>query len=211
MASLVLEPAGALSAEQLARVRVIYEDAFGSHLRVPFAELTRAGDVDRTFVALDGPAAVGFAALRRLGSVRWSFLRYFAVAGERRGQGTGRQVWRLLQRSLALEAWPVRTVFEVEDPDDAADDDAERLIRRRRVGFWAACGARPLPAPGYVLPDVTGAGVTEPMLLMAATPEQPPPVRGEQLKSLVLAIYTERYGLLPDSPLVSRALASIVA
>ena len=105
MASLVLEPAGALSAEQLARVRVIYEDAFGSHLRVPFAELTRAGDVDRTFVALEGPAAVGFAALRRLGSVRWSYLRYFAVA----------------------------------------------------------------------------------------------------------AIYTERYGLLPDSPLVSRALASIVA
>src|SRR6266487_1758141 len=100
MASLVLEPVGALSEEQLARVRVIYEDAR-----------------------------------------------------------------------------PVRTVFEVEDPDDAADDDAERLIRPRRVGFWAACGAQPLPAPGYVLPDVKSAGVTEPMLLMAATPEQAPPVR----------------------------------
>src|SRR6266699_3135293 len=85
MASLVLEPAGALSEAQLARVRVIYEDAFGSHLRVPFAELTRAGDVDRTFVALDGPAAVGFAALRRLGSVRWSFLRYFAGSRDLHG------------------------------------------------------------------------------------------------------------------------------
>jgi hypothetical protein len=29
------------------------------------------------------------------------------------------------------------------------------------------------------------------------------------LRSLVLAIYTDRYGMAPDDPLVARALASI--
>jgi len=35
-----------------------------------------------------------------LGSVQWSFLRYFAIAGERRSKGLGRQFWQLLARSL---------------------------------------------------------------------------------------------------------------
>jgi len=51
-----------------------------------------------------------------LGSVQWSFLRYFAIAGERRSKGLGRQFWHLLARSLEEESWPVRIVFEVEDP-----------------------------------------------------------------------------------------------
>ena len=45
------------------------------------------------------------------------------------------------------------------------------------------------------------------MLLMAASS----PVDGGQLRQLVLAIYTDRYGLPPTDPLVRRALASIAA
>ena len=207
MAGFVVESIDALSAEQVIRVQVIYEDAFSPDLRVPFSELTEPGNVDRTFVALHGSEPVGFAALRLLGSVQWSFLRYFAIARERRSQGAGRQFWQLLNQSLRTEAWPTRIVFEVEDPDEAADDDAERVIRQRRIDFWTVCGARRLPARGYVLPDYTGSGNTEPMLLMAGPLETTLLVGGDQLRSLILAIYTDRYGLLPSDPLVLRALA----
>lgn len=209
MTSLAVSPVAALDDGQLARVRAIYEEAFSPELRVPFADLTQAGDVDQTLVALDGAQAVGFAALRLLTSVQWSFLRYFAVARPRRSQGAGRLFWQLLKPSLSAGGWPGRVVFEVEDPDDAAGDGAERVIRERRISFWMRCGAGVLAAPGYVLPDYTGSGMTEPMLLMAGDTDAAPALAGDELRRLVLAIYTDRYGLAADHPLVAGTLASI--
>jgi GNAT superfamily N-acetyltransferase len=209
VAGLLVKPVDALSDDQLAQVRVIYEGAFSRDLRVPFSDLIQSGPVDRTFVAIEGDAPAGFAALRLLGSAGWSFLRYFAVARERRSQGLGQQFWPLLRESLRADGWPARVIFEVEDPGDAAADETERAIRERRIGFWTACGARLLPASQYVLPDYTSSGTTEPMLLMAAASVEEPAVRGDQLRKLVLAIYTDRYGMAADDPLVARALAAI--
>jgi len=209
MAGLVVRPVGTLSKQQLAGVQAIYEGAFSPDLRVPFSELTQQNKTDHTLVALEGTAPVGFAALRRLGSVEWSFLRYFAIAAERRSQGIGRWFWQILHESLQGQAWPTCVIFEVEDPGDAAGDELERVIRERRISFWTTCGACLLPASGYVLPDYTASGTTEPMLLMAATPAGVPAVHGEQLQKLVLAIYTDRYGMAQDDPLVASALAAI--
>jgi hypothetical protein len=212
MADLVVVPVHELNGGQLARVRAIYEGAFSPDLRVPFGELTQAGDVDQTFAAMEGEVPAGLAALRLLGSAGWSFLRYFAISKERQGQGLGGQFWPLLNLSLREHAWPASVIFEVEDPGEASIDAVQRVIRERRISFWTACGARLLPAPGYVLPDYTGSGTTEPMLLMASVPAAGPPVpQGGQLRGLVLAIYTDRYGLTADDPLVSEALASIRA
>jgi hypothetical protein len=209
MGRLVVLPVSALSKEQLSQVRVIYDEAFAPGLRVPFAELIEAGHADQMFVAADGAAPVAFASLRLLGSAQWSFLRYFAVASGRRSQGLGHQFWQLLQAPVTAAGWPGRIVFEVEDPDEAADDEPECLLRRRRIDFWTSCGARPLAVPGYVLPDYTGCGMTEPVLLMASAPGPAPACTGDVLRSLVLAIYTERYGLAVNDPLVTQALASI--
>src|SRR5262245_30477745 len=98
MADLAVKAVDALSKEQLAQARAIYEAAFSPDLRVPFSDLTRPGDVDQTFVALQGELPAGIAALRLLGSVRWSFLRYFAITAERRSQGLGGQFWQLLRQ-----------------------------------------------------------------------------------------------------------------
>ena len=209
MADLAVESIDALDDELLGRVRKIYEDAFRVELRVPFSELTRQGDADQAFVALECKTPAGFAALRLLSSVEWSFLRYFAVGAERRSQGLGRQFWQLLQLALRRESWPSCIVFEVEDPSEPDAPEAERVIRERRIAFWTACGARLLPVPGYVLPDYTASGTTEPMLLMAATPASGRPPQGDGIRRLVLAIYADRYGMAPDDPLVSRALASV--
>jgi hypothetical protein len=209
MPPVTVTPVGALSDDQLARVRRIYEGAFREDLRVPFGELTRTGHADLTFAAIAGTVPAGVAAFRLLGSAGWTFLRYFAIAGELRSQGLGREFWQLLHGALRTLAWPARIVFEVEGPGESAGDAAERDIRERRIRFWTACGARLLPAPGYVTPDYTGSGMTEPMLLMAASPAASPSVAGDRLRRLVLAIYTDRYGMAPDDLLVSRALASI--
>jgi len=190
-------PAGALDAGQLAAVRAIYAESFPPELRVPFAELDDgAAAGGGLVVALDGDAAAGFASLRRLDGAM--FVRYFAVAAARRRQGAGRQLWQLLPG--AVPGWPDQVVLEVEDP---AHDPAEQLVRRGRIAFWRSCGLGLLPVPGYVMPDLTGAG-PEPMLLMAA-----PPCAGAELRRLVRAVYAGRYGLSAADPLVGRALASV--
>jgi hypothetical protein len=71
VAELIVNPTDALNDEQLARVQVIYERAFSRELRVPFGELARSGLADLAFVAMEGTAPVGFAALRLLSSVEW--------------------------------------------------------------------------------------------------------------------------------------------
>lgn len=204
MTALTAAPAPELSAVQLERVAAIYADSFSDDLRVPFTELSQPADVNRLLVALARTAPVGFAAVRLLRSVGWTFLRYFAIDRARRSQGYGGEYWRILRAALAAGDWPARVVFEVEDPAEAADDAAECLLRRRRIAFWTAAGAHLLPVPGYVMPDYTGAG-TEPVLLMAGAEVGP----AARLRSLVLGIYTDRYGLVPGDPLVSRALATI--
>ena len=211
MAACSVVPIRALTGAQLARIGNIYAEAFSPDLRVPFRELTAEGDIDRTLVALDGRAAVGFAALRLLRSVEWSFLRYFAIDAGRRGRASAASSGTACPTVWRHGAWPRRIVFEVEDPAQAADSPAERVIRERRIRFWTDCGARLLPVPGYVLPDYTGSGMTEPVLLMGGAPDAAPVVEGDALRSLVLAIYTDRYGLPGTHPLVSRALASIPA
>lgn len=209
MGKLGVVPVSELSRQQLGQVRAIYEEGFPPALRVPFAELVQIGDLDQTWAAVAGTAPVAFASLRLLPSASWSFLRYFTVGAARRGQGVGRQFWPLLQASVRAARWPARIVFEVEDPEEAAEDEAERLVRQRRIRFWAGCGARLLTVPGYVLPDYTACGTTEPILLMASDTGTSSPCSGDELRSVVLAIYTDRYGLAKSDRLVAEALASI--
>jgi acetyltransferase (GNAT) family protein len=208
MNSLMARRATEVNGPQIAQVSAIYEDAFPAHLRVPFAELAQCGPRDALHVGLDGDAPVGFAAVKLLDPAGWVFLRYFAVDSARRRQRLGQRLWRLLRDSVAADGWPERMCFEVEHP--AADDIGEhdRAVREGRVSFWRSCGTVPLAVPGYVMPDITGAGGSEPMLLMApaATAAR---TDASGLAALVLAIYTQRYGLSPRDPMVRRAAASI--
>jgi len=196
-----------LTASQIGRVIEIYEEAFGPHHRVPFAQLAAIGPEDMLVAALDGGEPVGFAALRLLDGAGWTFLRYYGVAGQRRGAGLGQRFWRLLRPSVEVAGWPARIAFEVEDPGHATSD-AARGIAVARIAFWTRCGCQVLPVTGFVMPDITGHSPPEPMLLMATDP-----ARGSwspaEISDLVLAIYAGRYKFGPENPMVIAALASI--
>lgn len=208
MNSLVARRAAELDGRQIAQVNTIYENAFPAHLRVPFAELAAAGPRDSFYVGLDGDAAVGFAAVKLLDSAGWVFLRYFAVDSARRRERLGLRLWELLTESVAADGWPEQMCFEVEHPAAAGLESAERAVREGRLSFWRSCGTVPLSVPDYVMPALTGTAGPEPMLLMApaATAAR---TDASGLAALVLAIYTERYGLAPGEPMVRRALASV--
>lgn len=206
--SLTARRADELAAAQFAAVRAIYEDSFPARHRVPFAGLARSGPLDAMHVVLDEDAPVGFAAVKLLDSVGWVFLRYFAIDAARRRERLGRSLWELLLGCLASDGWPHPVCFEVEDPAEAADDEAERMIREGRARFWGSCGAVRLPVPGYLMPGIAGPAPPEPVLLMAPAAAAARMLPGD-LAGLVSAIYSERYGLPAEDPLVRRALNSI--
>jgi hypothetical protein len=198
-----------LSADQQDQVVGIYAQAFPPELRVPFAELANPGPAGLMHVAIEGSEPVGFAASMLLGHTGWIFLRYYGISATRRRRGVGRRFWPLLLTALDCAGWPDRVVFEVEDPGQAGPDEAEKGVRDARIAFWERCGARLLPVDGYVMPDLAGLSAPEPMRLMAydaATGGQLPP---GQVADLVAALYSCRYGLAGDHPMVLAALTSI--
>jgi hypothetical protein len=196
-----------LTSSQFRVVGEIYEQAFEAHHRVPFAELAATGPADMLVAALDGGDAVGFAALRRLGAVGWTFLRYYGIVADRRGAGLGQNFWRSLGPAVEAAGWPARVAFEVEHPDHASNSSA-REVAVARIAFWNRCGCQMLPITGFVMPDYTGHGSPEPMLLMANDRARALASPAE-VADLVLAIYSGRYQFGPDHPLVVAALASI--
>lgn len=196
-----------LTPSQLDRASEIYEQAFGAHHRVPFAELAATGPADMLVAALDGDEPVGFAALRLLDAARWTFLRYYGVATQRRGAGLGLRFWQLLRSSIEEAGWPGRVAFEVEDPAHAASGEA-RDVAVARIAFWNRCGCRVLPITGFVMPDITGHSAPEPMLLMASDSAGKSWPAAE-LADLVRAIYARRYQFGPEHPMVVAALESI--
>ncbi|MEV4314267.1 GNAT family N-acetyltransferase [Actinocrispum sp. NPDC049592] len=178
-------------------LRAIYEQSFDERLRSPFDDLLR----DSVLVLAD-PRPHGMAVLRELGPTGWVFLRYFVVAAERRGDGVGARLWKLLTQAMR-DAGHTRIVFDVEDPA-RTDDPAEAGIRRRRIGFYTRLGAQLLPVKGYTPPH----GEEEhPLLLMAADlAVETTRIHGGDLRDVVLAVYRHRYGLDPENPVVRKTL-----
>lgn len=191
-----------LDRAQRDRMRSIYQQAFPVGERERFdAVVTDARRGKRiTLVVLDDGEPIGFAVLSRLRSVPCTFLEYYAVAEQRRGQGVGRLLWVELQRTLARLGEPAELVFEVEDPDEPGIDPDEVLTRRWRLRFYEALGAVVLPLRDFVVPHTGGTGHQR-MLLMWAGGAGEPPTDGRQY-DLRRALYTEGIGLPEDHPLL---------
>ncbi|WP_016699156.1 GNAT family N-acetyltransferase [Actinoalloteichus spitiensis] len=201
-----LSPVSALSAEAMARLRHVYENGFAEHLRAPFTEVVDSGRRDEEALALvDGHGTpLGLAVLRHLGDTRWTYLRYLVVDESQRGRGIGAVLWKSMTSRLAAGG-RTRLLWDVEDPEEDGLDEAEELVRRRRIRFYERQDGVLLQVEGYLTPHGPPGGRTQwdPMRLMTARL-----VAGEEahLRDLVVAVYRHRWGLPEDHPVVGSTL-----
>jgi GNAT superfamily N-acetyltransferase len=209
----VLEPVEALDATAAGQVRRIYEDGFPARLRSDFGALTTHREDGELALALlrDGRPR-GFAMLRPLSNTGLVFLRYFVVDQQLRGQGVGGILWEHVTGRLRADGYTM-LVFDVEDPAEPGRDEAESVIRSRRIAFYQRLGASLLPVRGYHTPNPdtgTGAEAWVPMLLLAApltaagplTATGPAP-GAEEARAIVSAVHRYRWDLDPGHPRAS--------
>lgn len=220
-AAYVLEPVEALDATTAGQVRRIYEDGFPARLRSDFGALTaHREDGELALALLYGGQPRGFAMLRPLGDTGWVFLRYFVVDQQLRGQGVGGILWEHVTGRLRADGYTM-LVFDVEDPAEPGLDEAESVIRSRRIAFYQRLGAGLLPVRGYHTPHPdtdTGQEGWVPMLLLAAPLAGPlaaplaaaGPAAGaeqaraaEEARAIVSAVHKYRWDLAPGHPRAS--------
>jgi GNAT superfamily N-acetyltransferase len=198
-----LVPLDTLAPAAVGRVRRIYEDGFAAHLRSDFSALsTEREDGELALVLVGKRQPSGFAMLRPLGGTGMVFLRYFVVDQAVRGQGLGAIMWGTLTSRLRADGYTT-LVFDVEDPAEPGLDEAEALIRSRRIGFYQRLGASLLPVRGYHTPHTdtdTGEEGWVPMLLLAAPLTEDPVGDTEPI---VAAVHTYRWELDPGHPRVA--------
>jgi GNAT superfamily N-acetyltransferase len=190
--------------------REIYEAGFPPAERAPFEDLLDVRSDERMQILLDGHASggsvLGVVVVRDLGETRWSFLRYFVVAADRRGHGIGGRLWSALCRDLAVRGRQ-RVLFDVEDPDDATAAPHEVDERRRRVQFYRRAGADLIDVDSYAPPHHGAPGTpTMPLRPMGASLDAVGGSRRLELdavaiEELVGAVMHFRYGVkTPDGP-----------
>ncbi len=182
-----LVEAATLTADQLALVREIYDEAFPEDLRVPFDDLL----VDRVLVRLDadGPArgARGGARPRRAPAGRSCATTPWARAAAAPARRCSTQL---------AARWPREggslLVWDVEDPDEPGLSPEHVDEHQRRIRFYERNGGELLPVAEYRPPHDGGlAGHAPPMRLMCRTLGAwvRPPVA-----DIVRGAYQHRYG-----------------
>lgn len=198
-------------------VRHVYESSFPLALRAPWDEIVAGRSDEGLLVLLDdgspGDPPVGLVLFRHLGSTSMTFLRYFVVDAERRGQGHGSALFSALVDHLR-DAGRTMLLLDVEDPDGRPADSPERRDDLRRIDFYRRHGVHLLAVQDYSPPD-HGQDSEEPrLLLMGAVLSPPdegghlhgPAPAGSTLRDAVMAVYRNRYGLAPDHPVVQSTL-----
>jgi len=187
----------------LKQARTLYEEAFPIWERESFDRLLRdSTDTSaRQLALLDDDTVVSIAMLSKLEAIDWWFLEYFATSRERRSQGLGGYFWGRISPDLGSP-----TVLEIEHPEEEGLDLTERTIRKRRRSFWEKNGFSGLAIGNFRVPRTDNGG-DEPMELMTNRPESA--ASPDELRSLVVTIHHEGYGLPPSHELTKLALDSI--
>lgn len=199
---------GAMQCEQL---RVIYLDSFPPYERADFLFLLQSIEAGERwlFTALQNDNILGFVILVPFIARDIHLLEYFAVARDARGHGIGGQ---LLEHIVTI-ARATRTVrgILIEVEHDEEGDAPERVIRQRRIAFYARHGACVVDAaPQYRAPLADRVGTMRIKLLWLPITAGATAPRGDELRECVLGIFTKSYGLDVNDRLLHDVLAGIL-
>ncbi len=165
------------------------------------AETHRIADV-----AMSATRLVGFATIHPWITADAHLLEYLAVAREYRGKNYGAALLRHVVRSVGALGKAEGIILEVESDDDGTD--ADRDLRKRRIGFYQRNGAQLVEcAPRFRVPSMIPGG--EPLLeklMWIPLHDHAAPPRGAKLRDCVIGIYTLDYGRSADDTLLQEAL-----
>jgi hypothetical protein len=182
----------------------IYEHSFPSREREPREVILRSVErhVGVALRARRAATTIGLATAHLLETTPAVFLVYVATAQQSRGAGGGRalveELWRLgAARLRANDLDPLGLIWEIEDPDAAADE-AERAERQRRIRFFRALGGEMLSRP-YIQPPIDGVAPVAMRLMFRPAPGSQLP-NEPVVEALVRAMYFEKYGDLNGIP-----------
>ena len=124
--------------EQLADIEALYLAAFPREERKPFSLMQKKceeGSMEMLAIEEDG-RFLGLAIMILHGEI--ALLDYLAVSPDCRGEGVGTKTLAALK-----ERYPDRhLLIEIEDPNEPADNTAERVRRR---AFYLRNGMTPMP------------------------------------------------------------------
>jgi ribosomal protein S18 acetylase RimI-like enzyme len=174
-----LLPLPAAERKTIDAVAGIYHSAFANDERVPFeslrAWLARTGEANPSMIGafVLGRKVIGMGSVVFFRSYRIGYLPYLAIRNGLRGGGygsalvTGLFEW-VRERALETTGQEALLVFwDVRDPDEVSDE-AEKVIRRRRIAFYRRLGGEVLPIE-YTYPPVSPGQPSVRSLLMART------------------------------------------
>lgn len=115
------------SADNLERLRRLYEQEFPKSEKKPFALMLKKrdeGSMELMTVEDETGEFLGLVIMILHGRI--ALLDYFAISPGARGNGTGTKVLEALKTRYEGK----RLLLEIEDPDEPADNTAERLRRQ---------------------------------------------------------------------------------
>ncbi len=71
-----------------------------------------------------------------------ALLDYFAILRDRRGKGMGHQAFSLIETYFRENLPEIETLYIESERVSAAENEAQRLVRERRIAFYLSCGCK---------------------------------------------------------------------
>lgn len=200
------------------QIIAIYEQSFPEAERDPVeniaASLSRSTDnaeIRHLRAFMDQETVVGFTYFTSYREYYLGYLKFIAVRADIRGKGYGPillqdAIQQLRADGIRATGWPyLGLVFEVERPE-TAENEADRLLRERRIEFHRRNGAMMIEEVDYVAPPVSVDQPSLPFHLMVLRAVPKYRMQRWLRQKAVKALLIEGYGENPESWFVRHAL-----
>ncbi len=152
---------------------------------------------------------IGFATIRPWITADIHLLEYLAIAREYRDKNYGAALLQYVIRRLYALGTAEGIILEVESDDDGSD--AERRLRKRRIGFYKRNGAQIVECTRqFRVPSMIPGDEPLPEKLMWIPVKNASALpRGDKLRDCIVGIYTLDYGCDADNTLLRETLKEL--
>ena len=190
--------------KSLSEVFEIYESSFPANERQSLDTINFRLKIGKEvlFAAILKKEIVGIGFLFDLLGSDFLLLDYLAVKQNHRGKQVGERLFSHLK--TYSENRKKHLLMEVDDPEFGDD----KTQRHKRIAFYQKNGAQWLKDVKYILPALDDSEQTE-QILMLVPQNSKSEFSGEEIKALVILVYSELYGISGENSDLSLILKSV--